>query len=116
MSSAATLKWQNFTVANGATEASTPVNVTKGLSGSITCPASIGAATTMKFQHSLTENGTYTYITTSGSNADYEITLGASKTIPLDTSLFVGVGWIKPVLDQDPTADVTFTLNYKEAS
>lgn len=113
---AATFKTNPLTVSNGSTQSSSYVNLTKGLLGSITCPANIGSATTLTFQHSKASDGTFTTITDpADGSSDYTVTLTASKTIPINTNLFVGVGYLKVSVNLDPGTDITFDLNWKDA-
>ncbi len=61
----------------------------------ITTPSSLLGVATLRIFHSDQPDGTFTVLKQLNSATDYTITLTASSTIPLDTILTAGLGYIK---------------------
>lgn len=104
------------TILSGAT-LSGVIDAQKCLVCNITAPSNLRGVTTVTITHSDQPDGTFTTLTTLSSGAaDYTITLTASKTIPLDTGLTAGLGYIKLVPNTAPNADLVLKIGVKEAA
>lgn len=96
---------QGTTLASGTTSSqfSGVVDASACLVCNITTPADLLGVASIKIFHSEEPDGTFTVLKQLNSAADYSITLTASSTIPIDTGLTAGLGYIK----LQPNATVT---------
>lgn len=85
---------QGSTIASGATDSGV-LDATACLVCNITCPSSLRGVSTVTIKHSRTPNGTFTTLKQLNSATDYTVTLTASSTVPIDTGLTAGLGYIK---------------------
>lgn len=107
------------TIASGAS-ASGVIDAGKMLPMNITTPSDLRSVSTLTITHSDQPNGTFTPLIgtlNDGTQTAYTITLHTSVTIPLDTSIIQGLGYIKLIPNQAPSGgDLVLKIGGKQAA
>lgn len=106
---------QGSTIPSGGS-ASGVIDAGKMLPMNITTPANLRGVATLTITHSDQPNGTFTVLKQLNSATNYTITLTASSTIPIDTMLTQGLGYIKLIPDAAPNADLVLKVGGKQAA
>ncbi len=107
---------QGTTIPSGA-NTSGVVDAGKMLPMNITTPSNLRGIATLTIQHSDQPNGTFTVLKQLNSATDYTITLTASSTIPIDTMLTQGLGYIKFVGNTTASGgNLAFKVGGKQAA
>lgn len=93
------------------------VDAGKCLVCNITAPADLLGVASVRIFHSDQPNGTFTVLKQLNSATDYTITLTASSTIPIDTGLTAGLGYIKLAPNATVTGgDLVLKIGVKQAA
>lgn len=110
---------QGTTILSGTTSSgfSGVVDAQKCLVCNITTDANLRGVASVRIFHSDQPNGTFTVLKQLNSATDYTITLTASSTIPIDTGLTAGLGYIKLAPNATVTGgDLILKIGVKQAA